>query len=159
MSSSGWLWEKFSWGSWEYVIQILLNNLLRLKKVSKQIWCVQIKALANTDTATWPDDFLKVYLNSDVAGQEFEDCICKLDSEVITIKAQDSNKDIETSTCSISVLDNIDFSQTANLHAKLKLCIVAKVMLSDDISVSNTLINGLIGTVKPLDRRSKLLCS
>ena len=32
-------------------------------------------------------------------------------------------------------------------------------MLSDDISVSNILINGLIDTVKPLDRRSKLLRS
>ena len=25
---------------------------------------IQIKALANNDTATWPDEFVKVYLNN-----------------------------------------------------------------------------------------------
>ena len=58
----------------------------------------QIKALANTDTATWPDEFVKVYLNSYLAGEENEGCIGKLDSEVVVIKAQDSNKDIDTNT-------------------------------------------------------------
>ena len=53
---------------------------------------IQIKALANTNTATWPDKFVKVYLNY-LAGQENEDCIGKLDSEVVVIKAQDGNKD------------------------------------------------------------------
>ena len=53
---------------------------------------IQIKALANTNTATWPDKFVKVYLNYS-AGQENEDCIGKLDSEVVVIKAQDGNKD------------------------------------------------------------------
>ena len=64
---------------------------------------IQIKALANTDTATWPGEFLKVYLNNYLAGQENEDCIGKLDLEVVVIKAQDGNKDVETNTCSISI--------------------------------------------------------
>ena len=64
---------------------------------------IQIKALANTDTATWPDEFAKVYLNNHLAGQENEDCIGKLDSEVAVIRAQDGNKDIETNTCPISI--------------------------------------------------------
>ena len=34
---------------------------------------IQIKALANTDTATWPYEFLNVYLNSYLAGQENEE--------------------------------------------------------------------------------------
>ena len=75
---------------------------------------IQIKALGNTDTATWPNEFLKVYLNNCLAGQENEDCIHELDSKVVYMKAQDSNKDIETNTCSISILDNIGLSQTAN---------------------------------------------
>ena len=54
---------------------------------------IQIKALANTDTATWSDEFVKVYLNNYLAGQENEDSIRKLDSEVVVIQAQDSNKD------------------------------------------------------------------
>ena len=71
---------------------------------------ILIKALANTDTATWPDEFVKVYLNNYLSGQENEDCISKLDSEVVVIKVQNSNKDIETNTCSMSIPDNICLS-------------------------------------------------
>ena len=115
----------------------------------------QIKALANTDTGTWPDEFVKVYLNNYLAGQENEACI----GEVVVIKAQDSNKDIDTDMGSISIPDNIGLSQTANLPAKLKLCVGARVMLTDNVSVSDRLINGSLGTIKHLDRRSKPLCS
>ena len=55
--------------------------------------------------------------------------------------------------------DNISLSQTATLPTKLKLCIDARVMLTDNISFSDRLINGSIGTVKHLDRISKPLCS
>ena len=65
----------------------------------------------------------------------------------------------EKNTCSISIPDNIGLSQTANLPAKLKLCVIARVMLTDNVSVSGRLINGPIGTVKHLNRRSKPLCS
>ena len=116
---------------------------------------IQIKALANTDTGTWPDEFVKVYLNNYLAGQENEACT----GEVVVIKAQDSNKDIDTNMCSISIPDNIGLSQTANLPAKLKLCVGARVMLTDNVSVSDRLINGSLGTIKHLDRRSKPLCS
>ena len=57
---------------------------------------IQIKALVNIDTATWPDEFAKVYLNTYLAGLEKEDCIGKLDSQVVVIKVQDANKDIKT---------------------------------------------------------------
>ena len=70
-----------------------------------------------------------------------------------------SNKYIETNTCYISIPDNIRLSHTANLPAELKLCVGARVMLTDNISVSDRLINGSIGTVKHLDRRSKRFCS
>lgn len=41
----------------------------------------------NTDTDTWPDNFVKVYLNNYFAGQENGNCIGKLDFEVVVIKA------------------------------------------------------------------------
>ena len=63
--------------------------------------------------------------------------IGKLDSEVVVIEAQDSNKNVETNTCSISIPGNIGPSQTANLPAKLKLCVGASVMLTDNISFSD----------------------
>ena len=119
----------------------------------------QIKALANTDTATWPDEFVKVYLNNYLPGQENEGCIGKLDSEVVLFKAQDRNKDIETNRSSLSIPDNIGLAEIANLPAKLKLCVGARVMLTDNISVSGILINGSIGTVKHLDKRLKSLFS
>ena len=46
---------------------------------------IQIKALANIDTAKWPDEFVKVYLNNYLTGRENEDCIRKLDSKFIVI--------------------------------------------------------------------------
>ena len=54
------------------------------------------------------------YLYNYLAGQKNEDCIDKQDFEAVFFKAQDSNKDIETNTCPISVPDNIGLSQTAN---------------------------------------------
>ena len=44
---------------------------------------MQIKPLANTDTTTWPNKFVKVYLNNYLADLENEDSIGKLDSEVV----------------------------------------------------------------------------
>ena len=65
----------------------------------------------------------------------------------------------ETNICTISIPDNINLSQTANLPAKLKLCFFARVMSTDNISVSDRLINSSTGTVKHLDRISNPLCS
>ena len=56
------------------------------------------------------------------------------------------------------ITDNIGLSQTANLSARLKLCVGARVILTDNISVSDRLINDSIGTIMHLDKRSKSLC-
>ena len=40
---------------------------------------IQIKDVANTKTATRPDEFVKVYRSNYSAHQENEDCIDKLD--------------------------------------------------------------------------------
>ena len=69
-------------------------------------------------------------------------CIGKLGSEVVLFKDQDSKKDIETNTCSISIPDNNGLSQIAYLPEKLKLWVGAKVMVTDNIKVSDRLING-----------------
>ena len=121
-SFNGWLWEKFQlhelveivWQSSDPDFAQLLNRVREGQQTDNDV--IQIKALANTDTATWPDEFVKVYLNNYLAGQENEDCIGKLDSEVVVIKAQDGNKDIDTNTCSISIPDNISLSQTAKIE-------------------------------------------
>ena len=158
------LWEKFQLhelleifqqSSDPYFAQ-LLNRVREGQQANNDM--IQIKALANTTTTTWPDELVKIYLNNYLAGRENEDCIGKLDSEVVVIKTQDSNKDLEINLCSISIPDIIGISQSANLLAKLKLCVGARVMLTDN-SVSDRLINSSIGTVKRIDGRSKLFCS
>ena len=159
------LWEKFQLCDLVEIVQQssdpyfaqLLNRVREGQQTNNDV--IQIKALANTATATWPDEFVKVYPNNYVAGQENEECIDKLDSEFVVIKIQDSNKNLETNACSISIPDNIGISQTANLPAKLKLCVSARVILTGNISVSDRLNNGSIGTVKCIDRRSKPFCS
>ena len=40
----------------------LLNRVRKGQQTDNDV--IQIKALANTDTATLPDEFVKVYLNS-----------------------------------------------------------------------------------------------
>ena len=62
------------------VTQILLNYLRVWEGQQIDNDENQVKALANTDTATWPDEFVTVYLNNYLAGQENEGCIGKLDS-------------------------------------------------------------------------------
>ena len=164
-SFNEWLWEKFQLHELVEIVRHssdpdfaqLLNRVREGQQTNNDV--IQIKTLANTDTATCSDEFVKVYLNNYLAGQENEDCISKLDFEVIVIKAQDSNKYIETNACSISIPEYVGFSQISNLPAKLKLSVGATVMLTDNISVTDRLINGSIDTVKHIDRRPKLLCS
>ena len=78
-SLDGWLREKFQlhelveivWqGSGPKFAQ-LLNSVQEGQKTDNDV--IQIKTLANTDTATWSDEFLKVYLENYLAGQENKD--------------------------------------------------------------------------------------
>ena len=159
------MWEKFQLHELVEIVQqssdsdfaLLLNRVPEGQHTNDDL--TQVKALANTNTATWPDEFVKVCLNNYVAGKENDNSICKLDSEIVVFKAQDNKKDTETNTCSIAIPDNIILSQTGNLPAELKLCVGARVMLRDNINVFDGLVNGSIGTVKHLDIRSNSLCS
>ena len=116
-SFNGWSWEKFQPDELVEIVRQdsdphlahLLNRVQEGQPTDNDVF--QAKALANTDTATWPDKFVKVYLNTYLTGQEDEACIGKLDSQVDVIKVQDSNKDKETNTCFISIPGNIGLSQ------------------------------------------------
>ena len=92
----------------------LINSVREGQQTNNDV--IQIKALANTDTTTWPDEFVNVSLNNYLAGKENEDCIVKLNSEVVFIKAQDGNKGLETNTCSRSIPDNIGLKLPAYLQ-------------------------------------------
>ena len=108
----------------------------------------QLKDLEHTDTSSWPNEFVKLYLSNYLAGQENEECIAKLNSEIFTIQAKDSARDLETGTYNVSIPAYTGLNQTGNLPAVLKVCVGARFMLTDNISVTDRLINGSIGTVK-----------
>ena len=75
------LWEKFQLHELVEIVRQsshpdfgqLLNRVQEGKHTDNVIQI--IKALANIDTATWLDEFAKVYLNNYLAGQESEDCM------------------------------------------------------------------------------------
>lgn len=108
------LWEKFQLH--ELVGIVLQSSVPDFAHLLDRVWegqhtnndVTKIKTLADTNTATWFDEFIKLYLNNYLAGQKNKDCLDKLDSEFV-IKAQDSNKKIETNTSSIYLVKLFSF--------------------------------------------------
>ena len=94
-SFNGWLWKKMQLYELVKIVQQssdpdfaeLLKRVRESQKTDNDV--IQIKALAHTDIAKQPDEFIKVYLNNYSPGQGNEDCIGKLDSKAVVIKAQD----------------------------------------------------------------------
>ena len=91
-SFNRWLWEKFQLHELVEIVRQssdldfapLLNRVAEGQQINDNV--VQIKVLANTNTATWPDEFVKVYCNNYLVGQENEDCIGKRDSEFMILR-------------------------------------------------------------------------
>ena len=82
----------------------MLNRIREGKQTDDDI--VQIKALADTDTSSWPNEFVKLYLTNYLAGRENDECIGHLNTDVIVIKSEDSKRDCETGTCSVAIPAN-----------------------------------------------------
>ena len=72
-SFNGWLWEKFQLHELVEIVQQnsdpdfaqLLNRIRVGQETNNDV--IQINALASTDTASWPDEFVKVYLSNYLA--------------------------------------------------------------------------------------------
>ena len=115
----------------------------------------EIKGLADTDTSAWPNEYPKLYATNALVNKENDKCIRKLKEDgakVITIHAKDSKADVHTGAYKVEIPENASISNTGNLTRTLKTCISARVMLTDNQDIRDKLINGLIGTVKHLDR-------
>ena len=120
----------------------ILNRVREGKHTDDDV--TKIVELENTYTSNWPHEYVKLFLTNYLAGRENEEAIAKLNNETHIIQAEDSGKDLETGTCRINVLDYVSLNQTGNLPAKLKVCVRARLMLTDNISVTDRLINGSI---------------
>ena len=92
-SFNGWLREKFQLHELVEIVRQssdpdfahLLHRVREGQHTNDDL--TQIKALANTDTTTWFDEFVKFYLNNYLAGKINDSSICTIDSEII-FKAQ-----------------------------------------------------------------------
>ena len=115
-----------------------------------------IKALAYTDTAEWPDKYIKLYMFNHLVNSENANALNRLvenqNVEIKEVKAKDSSKDVKTGSCKINVSEDTDISSTGNLPTLLKLCLGAKVMLTHNVDIEDKLINGSLGTVRIIDR-------
>ena len=108
----------------------------------------EIKKLEFTDKSLWPDGVVQAVLTNERAREINENAITNLNSEITTIIADDTRKDVQTGICPISIDKTRSLSDTGNLPGELKVCKGARFMLTINVDVSDRLINGSIGTIK-----------
>ena len=80
-----------------------------------------------------------------------ERCIANLNGNVWLIKAEDYIRDLETGACTISILGSVNLNQTANRPRESKVGVAPKVILTENVNLSDQLINESVGTVKHID--------
>lgn len=131
----------------------MLNRLREGKHTPADV--EEIKALAHTDTSQWPSDYVKLYVTNALANKENDKCLKQLQeqgNEIYVINAKDSKKDVKTGTYNVNIPANAAISTTASLTKLFKICIGARVMLTNNLDIEDRLINGSMGTVKYIDR-------
>ena len=83
----------------------------------------------------------------------------EIGNDIIEVKAKDSRRYSQTGTGLVLVNPDILLSSTRNLITKLKLCDGAKVMITDNINVTDRLVNGSCERVVYLFFKRKSLLS
>ena len=111
----------------------------------------QIQSLANTGTSVSLKDCLKLYLTNYLTNQESKGCIIHVDSEIFNIRAVDSQTDSIIGTCSVLINETISLDNTPKLLTVLKIGVGARVMLTNNLDVSDRLINGAMDKVLYMD--------
>ena len=72
-----------------------------------------------------------------------------LDTQIILIDTIDEiHKDIVLSQSQTYTIKQRKMSETGNFESQLKLKVGVQVMLTSNLDIDNTLVNGLVGTVK-----------
>ena len=105
-----------------------------------------MKGLDQTDTSTWPTDYVKLFLINHLVNKTNMEALTNLGSEVFDIIAEDSVHDLETRRCKISISD----LETGNLPTNLKIGVGTGFMLTSNLNTQDKL-NGSIVTVKYLN--------
>ncbi len=108
----------------------------------------KIAECENTNTEEFPDDVINLYVsNSQV--QTYNKFKMSQFENKLTITAQDSAKDEETNTTSVTV-NSKNIHETGGLPDSLTITEGIKVLITKNIDISDHLVNGVTGTVKKI---------
>ena len=96
----------------------------------------------------WPCVPIYLYMTNRLADLHNKRMIESLGSEIYTIYAKDSARDVATDRCENLVLDkDLDINQTGNLRGVLKVCKGTRVMVTVNIDLNDGIANGALGTI------------
>ena len=107
----------------------------------------EIKKLENTDTSSWPDEVIHLYITNHLADTQNYECLSRLHQSgetIVTVKSKDKGN--------LSVPGDLTIGKTGNLRKTLLVCEGAKVMITKNIDIDDKVVNGTLGTIKKLDR-------
>jgi hypothetical protein len=127
----------------------LLNSIRKGQIVEGSQEDILLKARTvhcDSGSADYPNDCLHVYAYNKPANIRNTDMLNTLDMEMYTICAVDASKDMQTNIASVCLPDNP--MHTGKLHKVLKLRVGARVILTNNIDVTDGLTNGAMGCVQ-----------
>ena len=86
-----------------------------------------------------------------LADQESKGRIVHFDSEIFNIRVVDSQIDLIIGTCSVLVNETVSLNSNAKLPTVLKIRVGARVIVTNNLDISDRLISGKMGKVLYMD--------
>ena len=96
-----------------------------------------------------------MYITNDLKDIENASGMKRLQDDgktVFLVRAKDSKTDAYTGGLRITIPENTPLDQTGGLPINLRICVGARVMLTNNVDISDKLVNGSTGTVMCLHR-------
>ncbi|XP_066926766.1 uncharacterized protein [Clytia hemisphaerica] len=143
-------WEEFKLYELDEIVRqsgdsefaALLNRLREGNHTKTDI--EKIQSFEHTDTAEWPENFMKMYITNNLKDQQNEKSLKSLqdwDNKRTSIAKDESRQ-------KVTLNKYVPINKTAGLPKELILCVGARVMLTINKDVEDKLINGSTGIVK-----------
>jgi len=106
-----------------------------------------LKQLEYTDTRSWPGA-VYLYLTNQLVDNHNDKCLIAEGQDIYLFKAKDSIRDNRTQRADVKdILKTKSFSGTRGLRTELKICVNARVFLTQNLDTADHLVNGALGTV------------
>lgn len=100
----------------------------------------------------YPADVLHVYAQNKYAHHRNDMMLEQLGCDIVVIKAKDAQKDMGTGTAELKMPE--DPQKTSRLHSLLKVGIGARVMLTNNVDVTDGLTNGAMGKITHIIKKN-----